>query len=307
MSSQQRHFCPLFADISGSKQLYEKLDDTEAMQAFERCINRLERAITSFDGRVVKHSRDQIMAVFDTAENALRAACEMQLRIEKLPAVSGVKLAIGIGFHFGPAQGENDDVSGDTVKAASRLVKLANAGQIITSDATVAALPPQLRQSALSLDSVVIKVNDVIIPAFAVFWQKFNESSLRTAAAVPAPASRPAPAPAYVPPPARLRLLHNGREITLGPDRFFVTLGRDAKCDLLITDPHASRHHCRIELRRDLFVLVDKSTNGTYVKPDGGSGFLLKGGEYAVKGRGRLSFGPLQEKDISDIVAYEVL
>src|ERR1035437_8492361 len=84
MSPQPRNFSPLFADIFGSKLLYEKLGDAEALQAVERCLNRMERAIAGSKGRVVKHSGDQIMAVFDTAEAAMRAACEMQLRIENL-------------------------------------------------------------------------------------------------------------------------------------------------------------------------------------------------------------------------------
>ena len=72
-NTPQRHVCALYADISGSKQLFDRLNEAEAMQAFERCFNRMERAISSFNGRVVKHIGDQLMAVFDTAEDAMRA------------------------------------------------------------------------------------------------------------------------------------------------------------------------------------------------------------------------------------------
>lgn len=310
MNSPPRYFCPLYADISGSKLLFERLNEAEAMQAFERCFNRLERAISSFNGRVVKHIGEQLMAVFETAEDAMRAACEMQLRIEKLPAVSGIKLAVGIGFHYGPALEENNDTSGDTVKLASRLVKLAKGGQVVTSAAAVEALPPHLRQATLALDSATVKLHNEDIPVFVVVWQSVAAhaagAGLAPTHSMP-PANRlmPEPAPA-APPPVRLRLLHNGREIKLDAARPCFTLGRDVKCDLLIKNPHASRNHCRIELRQNTFVLIDKSTNGTHVGPDGESGFLLKGGEYVLRGRGCLSFGLLQERDISDIVAYEV-
>ena len=305
MTSPPRNFCPLYADISGSKLLYEKLNETEAMQAFERCFNRMERAISSFNGRVVKHIGDQLMAVFDSAEDAMRAACEMQLRVEKLPAVSGIKLAVGIGFHYGPALEENNDTSGDTVKAASRLVKLANGGQIVASAAAVEALPAYLRQATRALDSVSVKANNnESIPVYVVVWQTIAELPARQdVSAPPSAPSMPAPPPKL----ARLRLLHNGREILLGREKPVITLGRDVKCDLLIKNPHASRNHCRIEQRRDVFVLIDQSTNGTHVGPEGEPGFLLKGREFVLGGRGVLSFGLLQDRDLADIVAYETL
>ncbi len=296
MSPQPRDFCPLFADIFGVKLLYEKLDNAEALQAVERCFNRMERAIAGFKGRVVKHSGDQLMAVFDSAESAMRAACEMQLRVENLPAVSGVKLAIGVGFHYGPAQEEDNDVYGNTVNIAARLVKLAKGGQIITSEPTIEALPAQSRLIAHAIDSPALKINHENLRIFAVIWQKPEDLTLA--------APKPVPATA---PPAQLRLLLRGQEILLGVGKAAATLGRDVQSDLVIKDPRASRHHSRIEQRRGIFVLVDLSTNGTYVSPDGEKGFLLKREEYILKGRGCLSFGQTQGKDIDDIVAYEVL
>ena len=118
--------------------------------------------------------------------------------------------------------------------------------------------------------------------------------------------SMPPSGPA-APPVVRLRLLHNGREIILGPEKPVLTMGRDIKCDLVIKNPHASRNHCRIELRRNVFMLVDKSTNGTHVGPDAEPSFLLKGGEFVLRGRGCLSFGLLGERELGDIIAYETL
>lgn len=304
--SSPRHFCPLFADIFGSRQLGEKLGQAESLHAIERCFNRMQRAIATFKGRLVKHSGDQLMAAFDTAEDAMHAACEMQTRIESLPAVSGVKLAIGIGFHYGPVQDETSDVYGDTVNVAARLVKQAKGGQILTSAVTVEALTPLSQKSARALESTVIKVDREEVRIFAVLWQKPAQSlnAPTMPAPVPAPLARPQDAPA-----TRLRLLHNGCEYLLGVDKPAVTLGRDAHSDLVIRNMRASRHHSRIEKRHDAFVLVDRSTNGTYLTPDGETGFLLKHGEAVLKGRGCISFGPPARKDpdSEDVVTYEVL
>ena len=153
----ERNLCVLFADVSGSTRLYEKLGDKEALHAVERCINRMTRATEQFKGRVIKTIGDEVMAVFDTAEAGMDAASSMQQRVDDLPPVRGIKLAIRVGFHFGPAIEEAKDVFGDTVNTASRMAGLAKAGQIITTAETVAALPALLQQSTREIDALSVK------------------------------------------------------------------------------------------------------------------------------------------------------
>ena len=69
----ERNLCVLFADVSGSTRLYEKLGDKEALHAVERCINRMTRATEQFKGRVIKTIGDEVMAVFDSAEAGIRS------------------------------------------------------------------------------------------------------------------------------------------------------------------------------------------------------------------------------------------
>ncbi len=63
-------------------------------------------------------------------------------------------------------------------------------------------------------------------------------------------------------------------EVVRGPDKGMVTqiggrllrIGVDPLCDLVLSDPTASRRHCEIEVRASGFLLQDLgSTNGTYV------------------------------------------
>ena len=45
-----------------------------------------------------------------------------------------------------------------------------------------------------------------------------------------------------------------------------AVIGRDAKCDLLLEDPRASRIHARIEKSSGIYVIKDlESTNGLYI------------------------------------------
>jgi hypothetical protein len=56
-------------------------------------------------------------------------------------------------------------------------------------------------------------------------------------------------------------------------------------------DENASRHHCTIERRKDKFVLVDLSTNGTYLTVEGEKEVLLQHEEFVLRKRGSITLG----------------
>ncbi|HTY98821.1 MAG TPA: adenylate/guanylate cyclase domain-containing protein [Rhodocyclaceae bacterium] len=291
-----RNLCLLFADISGSSRLYEKLGDAEALRAVERCLHRMDRAAVSQKGRVVKTIGDEIMAVFDSVGEGILAAIEMEQRIDALPPVSGVKLAVRIGLHWGSALEEKDDVFGDTVNTASRLAGLAKGGQILTSAEGLAALSGHHHFDTREIDDLAVKGKDESVRVFEVIWQESADMTMKSASLAPA-----------APADTRLLLRHGGKELVLGADRPLVTLGRDPHCDLVIRDSRASRNHGRIERRRDKFILVDQSTNGTYVTVLGEPESSLKREESVLRSRGRISFGHSFADDSGEFVEFELL
>jgi hypothetical protein len=54
-------------------------------------------------------------------------------------------------------------------------------------------------------------------------------------------------------------------------------------------------------------VLIDHSTNGTYIASDADSGYAVKGDEAVLRGRGRISFGFPYQPGIADYVDYAVI
>ena len=78
----------LFADVSGSARLHEKLGDAEAARAVDRCMKRMERAIEGFGGRIIRLIGDEIMVSFNSVDEAFQAAVDMQHRVADLPPVS---------------------------------------------------------------------------------------------------------------------------------------------------------------------------------------------------------------------------
>ena len=293
MSKAERNLCVLFADVSGSTRLYEKLGDKEALHAVERCLNRMTRATEQFKGRVVKTIGDEVMAVFDSAEAGMDAACSMQQRVDDLPPVSGIKLAIRIGFHFGPAIEDAKDVFGDTVNTAARMAGLAKAGQIITTAETVGALPTLLQQSTREIDALSVKGKAEDVRVCEVLWQESDDLTMKSGSVALAPVS------------ARLTVRHGENVQVLDPGHGAFSLGRDAGCDIIINDRRASRTHARIERRRDKFVLIDQSTNGTYVTFVGEAEFALKREEVILRSKGRISFGHAFDEG-GEIVEFQV-
>ena len=62
--------------------------------------------------------------------------------------------------------------------------------------------------------------------------------------------------------------------------------------------------HARIERRRDRYVLVDHSSNGTFLSIDGEPEIQLRREEMMLRGNGRISFGHAHAKDPSETVEF---
>jgi predicted component of type VI protein secretion system len=69
----------------------------------------------------------------------------------------------------------------------------------------------------------------------------------------------------------------------------------------------ASRLHARIERRRDKFVLVDQSSNGTFVTIEGDSEIQLRREEIVLRGRGRATFGHAWKGAADEVLTFSCL
>ena len=292
MNAQSSELAVLFADVSGSTRLYETLGDERALAAVGRCLALARSACDGYGGRVIKTIGDELMATFSTADGAAQAAADLQARICAEPVLDSQRLRMRIGFHFGPAlAGADGDVYGDSVNLAARLVGVAHGGQIITSAATAAALSPWLRARTRELAALTLKGKQHDISVFEFVWEDASDDLTTLSTRVHATATR-------------LRVRHGGRELVLGEERGTVSLGRDPQNDVVIADRMASRMHARIERRRDRYVLVDHSSNGTFLSIAGEPEVPLRREEFMLHGQGHISFGHAYAKDPSETVEF---
>jgi adenylate cyclase len=89
---------------------------------------------------------------------------------------------------------------------------------------------------------------------------------------------------------SQLVLDWHDRHVTLDGARV-AELGTDTDADLTVSSRSASRKHARIEHRKQYFVLVDHSTNGTYVQTEDEKVTFLRRGELRLWGDGWIALG----------------
>ena len=91
--------------------------------------------------------------------------------------------------------------------------------------------------------------------------------------------------------PALLELELEGVRIEVGPQRRKVTFGRDLEADFPVRNALVSRAHAMIERRREHFVLVDHSSNGSFVSFEGKPEIQVNHEELTLVGQGCIAFG----------------
>jgi adenylate cyclase len=279
----ERQATVLFADLGSGTELHGILGDAAAQEAIAGCLRTASQATAAAGGRVVKTLGHGFMAIFGSPDAAATAAAETQGHLDAAPEVGGVRLGMRIGFHHGAVLQQGDDVFGDTVNLAARLVTLAKKGEIITSMSTAGLLSPGFRAMVRNLHAISVKGKSDDVDLAELVWRSDAQLTVGAARAAPKPAA------------GRLRLRYRDRELQRRRAGDAISIGRDTACGLVIDDEMASRNHCTIERRQDKFVLKDHSTNGTYVTHEGDRERLLRREELVLGTHGWIAFGQPRE------------
>jgi adenylate cyclase len=286
----------LFADVVGSTRLYELMGDLRARDMVAICIDVMRSATEQRQGTVIKTMGDEVMSTFPSADEALNAAAQMQQQISSHAQLKldGQPVSIRIGCHFGPVMLENRDVFGATVHTANRMTSQAKAGQIITTAATVERLSPEWRASCRQIDIAAIKGQGNEVALYEVLWQSEDVTSM-----VPAISMNSRPVRLL-----RLRLRANDRDLVIDEQHSSITIGRAEDNDVVIKGNLISRLHARIEISRNKFVLIDQSTNGTFVQTADGEESFVRRDSLQIKGEGTIGLGRLPEQDSPQTIRF---
>ena len=269
----------LFADVCGSSGIIESVGDVDGRAFVAGIVDELSRVTDLFRGTVIKTIGDEVMSCFEEPLDAIVSAVEMQKVMRTREPLGDVSPKVKVGLHGGPVLLEREDVYGDVVNVAARVVAMATGDQILTTAATLGLLA-EVRIPTRSLGSHTLRGREGALELREVLWET-NPDQLTTLAS-----------PKRVVAEVQLEVRLDERVIVLsGAGRNVRALGRGGDNALVVQDSSVSRSHADIIGRGGRFYLADHSTNGTFVRPLGGDEMFVHRDEVLLGGTGVIRLG----------------
>ena len=269
----------LFADVVGSTQLYDKFGDTKASETVARCLDVMKEATDAFNGTVIKTIGDEVMSTFPTVDEAMGAASQMQQRISS--GDDEIQVSIRVGCHFGPVVQEQNDIFGAAVHTANRMTSQAKSKQIIISGSTVERLGPEWQAQTRQIDVATVRGRLDEVALFEVLWQPDEATSMLPTIDWDSKKKNA----------TKITLTFRDQVIVVDDKRKGINMGRADDNDLVIKGNLISRIHARVEMRRGRFILIDQSTNGTFLENAQGEETFIRRDSTELTGEGIIGLG----------------
>ena len=287
----------VFADVVGSTQLYERFGDTKASETVALCLDVMKDATHKFNGTVIKTIGDEVMSTFETVDDAMGAAVMMQSRVTSETLDSGIPVTIRIGCHYGPVVREQNDIFGAAVHTANRMTSQAKASQIVISSFTVEQMSPELKRQTRQIDVATVRGRLDEVALYELVWQPEEATSMLPTIALEGWDRRAS------------RLLVNFRDSTveLSDRRKSINLGRADDNDLVVKGNLISRIHAKIEMRRGKFVLIDQSTNGTFIQNVQGHETFVRRDSTELGDEGTIGLGRAEEPGSNLAIHFKMI
>ncbi len=300
MTRKSTKLTVLFADIAKSTELYEAIGDKNAQMQIAYTLSILSEVARQCQGTVIKTIGDEIMCAFPHPDAAVEASKKMHMALDDAFLNHKTDLTpinIYIGFHHGQAIMEDNDVFGEAANTAARMVALAQQRQTLTTEETAKALSPPLQSSIRFIDKTTIKGISGEMKIYECIWEQHDVTVMMdTSASTTLPKLK-----------AHLKLQFQDRIIEIDESHPVLTLGRQKHNDLIFKAERVSRSHARIEHRKGRFVIIDKSSNGTYIIFEGKKKIHLKREETQLVGKGLIFLGKKPDDDLSEAIHFEIV
>ncbi|MDE0754309.1 MAG: FHA domain-containing protein [Woeseiaceae bacterium] len=269
----------LFADVVGSTQLYDKFGDTKASETVARCLDIMKDATYQFNGTVIKTIGDEVMSTFPSVDEAMGAAGQMQKRISS--GVDDMNVTIRIGCHYGPVVQEQNDIFGAAVHTANRMTSQAKSKEVIISGTSVDQMSEEWRAQTRQIDVATVHGRLDEVALFELLWQPEEATSMLPTIDWESKSIGP----------SRLALSFCDTSVMVDESRKNINMGRADENDLVVKGNLISRIHARVEMRRRKFLLIDQSTNGTFLENAQGEEIFVRRDSSELSGEGIIGLG----------------
>ncbi len=287
----------MLSDICGSSKLFEVYGDIQGWRIVSNALNLMARLTSKYEGNVVKTIGDQIMCVFKEPSKAVRTACEINRSLALGLPETQDPVKVKTSLHFGNIFIEQDDIFGDSINVAAKMLEMTKPEQILISNSVADALSKDFIYPVRNLGETSVRGKYGIIGIYEVIWQ--NDISIITKS--PPMASKRASLFH-----TKITLKHKGFSLEGNRNTPVINLGRGPENDMIIDKEIVSRRHAAIEFRNGKFMLIDRSTNGTYVTIESGDKFLVQREEIPLFGSGSLSLGTETPENLKDLIHFQI-
>src|ERR671922_2193245 len=163
----------LIGDVRGYTSFTRERGDAEAARLAKRFAEVARDAVEARSGRVIELRGDEVLAVFTSPDQAVRAAVELQAVCEEeVAADPTLPLLVGIGIDVGDAVPVEDGFRGAALNTAARLCSRAAAGQVLVTSRVADRSGAMSRVSFASAGSSELKGFDAPVELIEVVAQE---------------------------------------------------------------------------------------------------------------------------------------
>ncbi len=287
----------LFADIAGSSKMYELLGDDQARRLIMELLSDLSNVVRKYNGESIRTYGDEIMCAFGSADDAVMAAASMHQLVDARPPVRWGEIdAIGLYIRVdsGTVIRVGNKLFGDAVNSAAKMKTLAKPFQTLISESTLNYLSDHHKNMTRFIGKLPIKGKSGTYDIFEYLHEAENATLVMER-------------------PSEERYSSVAMELSCDSATFMVdeksttvTIGRLPANDIVLKYPGVSRMHAKIEYRKGKFVLVDASSNGTFVYVEGRDPVYVKHDELHLFGEGTICAGKKAQAGSSGAIQFVV-
>ena len=267
----------LFADIAGSSKIYELLGDDQARRLIMELLSDLSDVARKYKGEFLRTYGDELMCAFESANDAVDAAANMHQVVDARPPVKWGQIdSIGLYIRIdsGTVIQVGNKLFGDAVNSAAKMKALAKPYQTLLSETTLKYLSEEHRHLTRYVGKLPIKGKAGTHDIFEYIHEEEDATLVIDHPSEVLYSS------------AKMEIQCGGITMQIDENHPTLTIGRLPANDLVLKYAGISRMHAKIEHRKGKFLLIDASSNGTYIYIAGQDTIYLKHDELQLHNEG---------------------
>jgi FHA domain/Adenylate and Guanylate cyclase catalytic domain len=171
----------MFTDLVGSVKMYNAVSDTVAVQLVRSLESHVVERLPAYGGRMIKSTGDGQLLTFEDGSNAAKAAQQIHGLCEHFARSTRIDLFVRIAVHTGEVFPGEDDIHGNAVNLAARLLTVCGACETCVTSEAWATMKQEDRAGFLPHGPEMFKG----FTRFTRVYRRPNPGPLQTATLLP--------------------------------------------------------------------------------------------------------------------------